>query len=134
MKQNDELFSEEELAIINKTRDTRNKLIDELTEDGVPTRAGDIRVLNETLDAADRQVLDIVKLKKSQQEDNSDRMVGMVVELLSKVTSNNPVAYGNNEINLPDEYIPVDVVPGETDIGAEELSLSDFIEVREDDD
>jgi len=121
------LFTSDEEELLKKTRKVRLDLIDSMTEDTVPTRSGDIRVLNETLDAMDRQILDIAKIKaKATEEDNNNKVTNMVVELLSRVSSNTPLAR-NSDISLPDEYIPVDVVPGELDINADRLELKDFI-------
>lgn len=124
----DVLFGVEENEILSKTRKIRVDLIDDMTSAGMPQRAGDIRVLNETLDALDRQVLDVTKIKAKQTEDdNGNKTVLMVTELLSRVQSGKPQVLTNREIHLPDEYIPADIVPGETDITPDALKLRDFM-------
>jgi len=122
------LLSQEDLDLLRETRKVRMDLIKDMTVDGVPTRSGDIRVLNETLDATDRQVMELAKLKAKQQEnDTNNAAVGLVVEILNKVGASGHKQLTNVEVELPDDFIPVDIVPGETDINAEELDLSNFI-------
>jgi len=132
-EQNNGMFNSADLAVFKKTNDLRLKLIDSMTEDDVPTRSGDIRVLNETLDAADRQVMELAKIKVKQQENEGNaRTLNMVAEILGRVSASGDIKpISNKEIELPDDYIPVDIVPGETDTSPEELDLSTFI--KEDD-
>lgn len=125
----DNLFGAEEESIISKTRKIRLDLIDDMVDGGMPQRSGDIRVLNETLDALDRQVLDVTKIKAKQKEDDgNNKTILMVTELLSRVQQGKPQVIPNREIDLPDDYIPADIVPGETDIGPEQLELKNFMD------
>jgi len=123
------LFDKEEETLLKKTRDIRFKLIDDMTEDQLPTRSGDIRVLNETLDAADRQLIDLAKLKAKQQEtEGNNKTIAMVSELLGRVaTGASMQQISNHAIDLPDDFIPIDIVPGEVETSPEELELGLFI-------
>ncbi len=127
-----DFFTTSESSLLKKTNEIRLNLIDDITADGVPTRSGDIRVLNETLDAADRQVMEVAKIRAKQQEvEGNSKTIGMVVEILSRVSNGGATHLSNNDIALPDTFIPIDVVPGETDTGPEELELSTFIRSEE---
>ncbi len=131
--EDENIFNKEETDLLAKTRKVRLEMIEDMTDDGMPHKSGDIRVLNETLDAMDRQVLDVVKIKAKQKEDDgADRIANIVVQILNNVGSNGPQIISNREIDLPDEYIPLDIVPGETDITPETLALSNFIMNNED--
>lgn len=129
------IFNKEEEDILAKTRKVRMEIIDDMTDSGtaVPHKINDIRVLNETLDAMDKQVMDKVKITSKQDDDNNDgRVANMVVDILSRVNTSSSKIVTNREINIPIEYIPKDIVPGETEIDSGELSLSDFISNEED--
>lgn len=124
----DNFFNSEESEALKKTRDMRLKLIDDMTSAGLPSRSGDIRVLNETMNALDGQVLETAKIRSKQQENDSrEKTVTMVAEILGRVTQGSRPVLTNRDIDLPDDYLPVDIVPGETEISPDELSLKDFI-------
>jgi len=46
---NNSIYSEEEIEILEKTKKIRLGIMDALTKDGIPTHIGTVRVLNEVL-------------------------------------------------------------------------------------
>ncbi len=123
-----ELFLPEEMRILNKTLSIREKIVDELTKDGVPVNSRDIRVLNEVLNAMDANVLGRVDRRlKKQEDDNNNNVTAMVKELLINLSKKEPVDVSNEykQIEVSDE-IPIEVVPGEDKIGYEEISLEEI--------
>ena len=123
-----DLLTEDENKVIFKTRDLRLKIIDNyLEEKGIPTKSGDIRVLNELMNSLDSQVLGMTdrRLKKEENSTN-DNMLDMVKEVMSRVQTNLAIP-SKKEIDISDKYIPTDLVPGETKLEYEEIDPSEVL-------
>lgn len=126
------VFNHEESRILNKTNKIREQIVDQMSADGLPTKAHEIAVLNQTLNDMDKQVMDKVKIRSKQEEDNNkNKTITMVAEILGRIDANKGKVMSNREIDLPDNYLPKDIVPGETEINPDKLSLSEFIRGEE---
>ena len=120
-KSNDEL-------LLEKTQKYRLEMIDDLMEDGVPNNMNNVRVVNELLNDVDKQIMDKTKLTNKQEaDDKNGNIANMVVEILANISSDGPTMSTNRQLEIPDDILTLDVVPGETAISPEELNLSDFI-------
>ena len=123
------IFNHNESRLLNKTMDIREKIVDQMASAGLPTKAHELLALNAVMNDMDKQVMDKVKLRVEQEEDdNKNKTVAMVAEILGRIDSNRGyIPMSNKDINLPDKYLPNDIVPGETDISPDKLSLADFV-------
>lgn len=126
----------EEQRIIFKTRKLREDMVDEFVEynKGLPTKGGDIRVINEVLNSLDDQVLGLVdkRLKHAESESNAENaanMASIFKKLSERQTSGKLVA----DINIDDKFIPDDIVPGENSVEKEEIELKDILNEDEED-
>ena len=130
-EQNTTIYTEEELALLEKTKKIRLDVADNMIKNGVPNNVGEIRVLNEVLTTLDKSVNETVanRLKHNENE-NKEALLDTVALALSKIEKTKVVAI-DRIIDAPDEYIPCDIVPGETDIGVSQLNASDFIKETE---
>ena len=123
------IFNHNESRLLNKTMDIREKIVDQMASAGLPTKAYELLALNAVMNDMDKQVMDKVKLRvKQEEDDNKNKTVAMVAEILGRIDSNRGyIPMSNKDINLPDKYLPNDIVPGETDISPDKLSLADFV-------
>lgn len=123
------IFNHNESRLLNKTMDIREKIVDQMASAGLPTKANELLALNAVMNDMDKQVMDKVKLRvKQEEDDNKNKTVAMVAEILGRIDSNRGyIPMSNKDINLPDKYLPNDIVPGETDISPDKLSLADFV-------
>jgi len=128
---NNSIYTEKEQAILEKTISVRSRIVDELTKDGqVPYKSGDIRVLNEVMNSLDVSVNNSANTRlKSEDTKNNAQLHEMVAAMLNQidVNSDNKAVNDVVEVELLDEYIPDDTVPGEMDINPETLDTSMFV-------
>jgi len=125
-----DLLTEDENSVIFETREIRRKMINQyIEENGIPTKAKDMRVLNEILNSLDNQVLGLVDRRlKNDENKNEKDLTNVIREIFLradhelKQTSNL-----NKPRELEDTYIPTDIVPGETKIEYEEIELEEII-------
>ena len=128
-----ELLTEDENNVISKTRQLRMEIIDKyLEEKGIPTNTRDIRVLNEVMNSLDSQVLGLVDRRlKKEENDTTNDIKDMVKEVLDKVTDEMfmkiDVVNKNRKIELSDDYIPTDIVPGETELEYKKIDPSEVL-------
>lgn len=127
------IFDSEENRILNKTINIREKIVDQMAGVGLPTKAHELLALNTILDAMDKQVMDKVKIRTKQEEENGkNKTIAMVAEILGRIdTKKGYVPLSNNDITLSDNFLPTDIVPGETEISPDKLSLADFVKGEE---
>jgi len=127
----EDIFSKEEQEILDKTKKQRLAIIDDLTLNGVPRNEDKLSLLLETLDSSDKQIMNQVKLRnqvKTSKNEAND-MVAMVAEIFKHINvdkNDNIQVNKNREVIISDEHIPTDIVPGETDIVTNPLTLEDF--------
>lgn len=132
MAENKSAYSELEQADLEFLKQTRMSVIKSMTENGLPVKAGEIRVLNELLSAGEKSIHDTVANKlKYQDNQNKDALNDIVAAALLHMQANRvtPVASGYSESKeLEDKYIPTDIVPDELSQEVLELEIKDFID------
>jgi hypothetical protein len=85
-------------------------------------------MLIQALDGLDRTILTRAKLKSDDQNAKSQRDTAkMIAEVLTRV-STIPIARTGTP-TLPNEIIVDNLVPGETDIGLQNLTYDDFTDI-----
>lgn len=122
------IFTADEENVLSKTLKLRLDMVNNLTETALPVRTGDVRTVNELLTSIDNQVYEKVKIRAKQKEsEDKNKTITYVAAILGSIAQDQPRIIGNRDIELPDNYLPIDVVPGEMEIGSEQLALKDFI-------
>ena len=127
-----DLLTEDENKVIFKTRDLRLQIIDNFIEEkGIPSRSGDIRVLNELMNSLDGQVLGMTDRRLKKEENNTnDNMLDVVKEVISNVQANLAIP-SEKKLDIEDKFVPVDVVPGEVEIEYNEIDPSEVLGTEE---
>ena len=125
---NNSIYTEDELSILERGKKVRLSIVDNMTKDGmVPDRVGDIRVLNEVVSGLEKSVHDSANNRlKLQDSQNQEAVAENVAELLKQMAMKKPVNKGNRVIELSESFVPVDIVPGETEVSPEQLDIQDF--------
>jgi len=124
---NNSIFTIEELEIMERTKKVRLDVITSMTKDRVPEKTNELRVLNEYMNSLDDTVQRSVANRLKHEETSSKEAIMMhVAATLQNINSSIPMA-GNRTTDLHDDYIPVDIVPGETDINPTKLLAGDFL-------
>jgi hypothetical protein len=120
------MLLDEEHRILAKTRELREKIVDTFIEEkGVPTKSGDMRVVNELLNSLDTNVTSTVDLRlKHEENKQSEDLTDAIVDIFNKINNNvHKVDVNKKEVVLADKFVPDDVVPGEDQIEYEELDV-----------
>lgn len=132
---NDNAFlSEIEKQRLEDNYNYRKKIVeDAFTNDKIPRDPKDIEAINGVLNSMDKIINDMAnnRLKLKENQDKSS-VVLAVAEALKKISSSkekniNPTRV----IEISEEYIPLDIVNGETTIGTTQINLSDVLEEKE---
>ena len=126
--QENSFYTTDEERIRQKTKALREQMMDSITDDGIPKKVGDLRILNEVMNSLDSQVTETATLRARV---SADEQEGKYLELVTNVLKNNVsgnFGISDQNIVLEEEYIPTDIVPGEMETETKRLSLDEFIE------
>jgi len=124
------MLLDEENRVLQKTRALREKIVDTFIEEkGVPTRSGDMRVVNELLNSLDTNVTSVVDLRlKHEDTKQSEDMTEAIVNIFKQINDRgNTIDVKNKQIDVGEKSIPDDVVPGEDLIEYEELDVDSIM-------
>lgn len=123
------IYTDNEQNELAKYKQIRNDMIDDMVKHGVNDNR-DRRLLNEILSAAEKNVHDTANNRLKHQDNLNKEMlaeqVAMILKETQKLQSQVPMDDQRN-IELHDNVIEIDLVPGETEIHPEPLTLSEFI-------
>jgi len=130
MPDKDSFILPEEERLLNKTITIRERIVDKMTEGGIPSKTSEIRVLNEVLNSIDSQILGRIDRRQKQEDNNNNekylemiRTIVLETEKLQDKIEHNPITEPVIDIELNDE----DIVPGEDKIEYEELDPNEFV-------
>jgi len=128
-KTNNSIYTHDELVVMEKTKNIRLNIIDSMVKDGIPSKVGEIRVLNELLAAAESNVQTSANNRlKYQDTQNKEATLDTISEMFKVMRSKtNNIQHANRVIELEDIYIPSDIVDGELEIVYESLDLADYV-------
>jgi len=123
------VYTEEELEIINKSKNIRLQIVDAMTKDRVPTDSREVRVINEVLTSLDKTVHDTANTRiKHQDSANKEAILDMVAETLKQSAKRRKEIDPSTLVReVPTEYLEIDTVPGETEIQPSKLDPTDFL-------
>ena len=123
-----EMLIPEEERIILKTRKLREEMVDGFIKDndGLPTNTSGIRVINEVLNSMDDQTLGLVDRRlKNNENNNASDLTETIAKIFTekvKLKEKGPAVH----TEIPDTYIPDDLVVDETSVEYKELSMEDL--------
>lgn len=127
----DGLFTETEHNDLELAANIRRKIALDMTKDGMPKHTGEIRVLNEVLNSLEGQRFNMANTRlKKQENSNKEAMAENVAAMLLEIArtkKENQLKAPTTIVALPSDYVPVDIVPGETTIYSDQLDIKDFI-------
>ena len=123
------MLLDEEHRILEKTKNLREKIVDNfINENGLPTRSGDIRVLNEVMNSMDSNVTSTVELRlKHEENKQAEDLTEAIVEIFKNVNNKSIRNKENVPVTIDDKFVPDDVVPGEDQIEYQELDAEEIL-------
>ena len=124
------IFTQEESERLSKYSKLRDDMINVMTKDGTPDTSREIRLLNELLMAGEANIQKSAENRLKHEDNlNKETIAESVAVLFKQIQSNKssiPTRNSNN-LEVGDEAIPTDMVPGETEINPEKLNPEDFL-------
>ena len=135
----EDFLTETERKLHKKTLLLREKIIDEMTDNGtnIPTSTSEIRVLKELMESLDNRINNDRKARIDRERDKDNRATKeLIAETLKMVSMNNEIANGKTIEELPDVFVPDDdeIVEGELDIDPDPINIEDIMGEKGDDD
>ena len=130
-----DLYTEEELDLLEKSKNLRIGLVDNLVTHADPTAKNynsTARVVNELLTSLDKTIHDSANTRlKHQDSQNVGNMADIMAGIFKEIHTQNANAPKRVTVILDDKFLPDDVVPGELSIEQPVLDLKDFESKRE---
>lgn len=128
--------------VLRYTQGTRKKLIDEITNKGMPEGKDERIILLAALSDMDKVALGNKRIGAAEKLSESDKLVAKtIIEIGKKFGTVNP--FENNEGDILegiyerevdlDLLPPPNTVPGETDVGITDLKYDEFVDMMEKD-
>lgn len=130
MEQNNSIYTQEELDVLKLTREKRLTIVNDMTRNGTPVKAGEVEVLNQVLTSLDKSVHDTVSNRLKHQENNNKAEIMLsVAEAIKQVkASNKNNIRGNDEIlDLEATMIPTDIVEDEDSMLHKQYTLDEIM-------
>jgi hypothetical protein len=131
---NNEIYTEEEQESLRFTQGKRLLIVNKLMENDVPTKVGEVRVINELLNSIDSATMEGAKTRiKAKEATNGKAAVAMVTETLKALSRQRALLpkQHSSAIELQDEHVPDDIVYGELDIHPDRLLIEEFVDAEE---
>ena len=122
------LFSKEDSALLNETKQLRMTLIRSLAKDGqVPNDKSDKVMLTQLLNDVDGQIIAKSRTKiAAKTEQTMGNMAAVVAAALKKHRVGGDIPAGPRSVDLPSEFSAGTIVPGETDQGVKNITMDDL--------
>lgn len=127
---NNSIYTQEELDVLKLTREKRLTIVNDMTRNGTPSKAGEVEVLNQVLTSLDKSVHDTVSNRLKHQENNNKAEIMLsVAEAIKQVkASNKNNIRGNDEIlDLEATMIPTDIVEDEDSMLHKQYTLDEIM-------
>ena len=131
-----DLYTEEELDLLEKSKKLRVGLVDNLVIHADPTAKNynsTARVVNELLTSLDKTIHDSANTRlKHQDSQNVGNIADIMAGIFKEIHTQNANAPKRETVILEDKFLPDNLVPGELSIEQPVLELKDFESKRED--
>lgn len=124
------IFTAEESADLKRFSDLRKDLINVMVKDGTPDNTREIRLLNELLVAGEANIQKTAENRLKHEDNLNKEAIAESVSLLLKKIQNNKndlPSRGTDSVEVGENLIPVDLVPGETEINPIKLNPEEFL-------
>lgn len=128
------VYTDYEHNALSKYKMYRDRVIDDAFRNNTIPSTKELRVINEYIMANEKSIHDTVTNRlKHQENSNKEAIMATVIATLRETSRRAMEVNINEDDEIADEYIPVDIVDGETDINPEPLLPEDFINVSQSD-
>lgn len=127
------IYTEEESDRLSKYTNLRDQMINVMFKGGVPENNKDIRLANELLMAGEKSIHDAASNRTKHQDNmNREAILETVAETLKLVATKQLTTVSvDKNTEIPDQFVPKDIVEGETAINPEPLDPTEFLEEGE---
>ena len=124
----DGVFSAEDSALLNETKQLRMTLIRNLAGDGkVPIDKSDKIMLTQLLNDVDGQIVSRARTKiAAKTEENNSNVTALIAQALMKHRVGNGTPAAERSLDLPKEISAGVIVPGEMDQGVKNVTMADL--------
>lgn len=122
-------FSEDDLRILEKTLQIRERMVDTLTKGELPTKARDVDSLNNLLESMDRSVLGRAKINIEGDANGNAKMTNEIMKnLLLEMHSNPVTTHSIGGGSIPEfKGTGITLNPGETLLKIDASNASEII-------
>ena len=126
--QEDGVFSADDTALLNETKQLRMTLIRSLAGEGhVPINKSDKIMLTQLLNDVDGQIVSRARTKiAAKTEENNGNITAMIAQALMKHRVGSAVPAAERVLDLPKEISAGEIVPGEMDQGVRNVTMADL--------
>ena len=127
--ENTNLYTQEEQELLDYSRQVRLTMVKDMTKGGTPSYK-EVEVVNQVLTSLDKSVHDSVSNRvKLQDSSNKAEILAAVAETIKQARLEQIKAKEaaiEAETDLGEEYIPVDLVPGEQEMDQKQFTLEEL--------
>ena len=116
--------------LLEKTLFIQEKIIDGMMTDGLPATEEDRTFLLAALNGAQKTLLGKAKIKVAETSADVQRKQLDTVAMILRRTAVSKEAVRTTSPDLPHEYLPKDILPGEMEIGQVALDMDEIMRVR----
>ena len=127
--ENNNLYTQEEQELLDYSRQVRLTMVKDMTKGGTPSYK-EVEVVNQVLTSLDKSVHDGVSNRvKLQDSSNKAEILAAVAETIKQARLEQIKAKEaaiEVETDLGEEYIPIDMVPGEQEMDQKQFTLEEL--------
>lgn len=127
--ENNNLYTQEEQELLDYSRQVRLTMVKDMTKGGTPSYK-EVEVVNQVLTSLDKSVHDSVSNRvKLQDSSNKAEILAAVAETIKQARLEQIKAKEaaiEVETDLGEEYIPIDMVPGEQEMDQKQFTLEEL--------
>lgn len=121
------ILTDQDLERLETSYRCRSAIVENIFKDGIPNKVSVMETINKILDSMDKSIYDRANIKlKHEENQNKEAILDIITETLTNISKQNIQV--NRDTELDNEYIPDDIVDGETDIQPDQITLTDIVE------
>ena len=131
METNQATATDEELDI-KYVQSKRKFIVENMMEKGIPKDRSEQAMLLAALDGLDRSAISRLRIKA--EDKNANNMLGaagIIAQMLTKVNPQTNQIFDMAPPSLPASIAPIELLPGETDIGTMTISCDEIMANKE---
>jgi len=126
------LLEDQEATVLDDVLNLRRQIVDKLTEDGIPTKVGEVRVLNEVLKGIEENIKFRADIRGKAEENENSRDIKELIKQI--IVEGKPldeiIDVEEVKTQIPEikELSDVEVVEGEDSLETEKITLEELEE------